>query len=251
MLGASPVAAQDTAEERGPLRTRIGIGPALYPSYPGADDHQVSPLVEFERTRGEQFDFEAADDSFGFNLIDTGSFSIGPVANWEGKRKAEDVGADVPEIDFTIELGAAAALYLTDNLRLRAEVRRGVTGHEGLIATGGADLVMRDGDQWLFAVGPRVTWTDEEYQNTWFGVTPGAALTSGLPGYAPEGGVQAVGATATFLTQFTPQWGIYSFVKYDRLVGDPADSPLVTQLGSQDQFAGGVALTYTFGSGVR
>ena len=53
-----------------------------------------------------------------------------------------------------------------------------------------------------------------------------------------------IGLTASFLTQLGPSWGIYTYAKYDRLVGDAADSPLVTQLGSRDQFSGGLALTY-------
>jgi outer membrane protein len=61
--------------------------------------------------------------------------------------------------------------------------------------------------------------------------------------------VQAVGVTAGYLRQLTPRWGIYSYAKYDRLVGDAADSPIVRQFGSRDQFSGGLALTYTFGGG--
>ena len=114
----------------------------------------------------------------------------------------------------------------------------------------GADFIMRDGDEWLFSVGPRVTWSDDRYQDVWFGVAPEDAGPSGLPAYDPEGGIQAYGATASFLTQFTPRWGIMTYAKYDRLVGDAADSPVVREHGSRDQFSGGVALSYTFGSGV-
>ena len=77
-------------------------------------------------------------------------------------------------------------------------------------------------------------------------VTPAAAVTSGLPAYDPNGGIQAYGATATFLTQLSPRWGIYTYARYDRLVGEAADSPIVRQLGSRDQLSGGVALSYTF-----
>ena len=33
-------------------------------------------------------------------------------------------------------------------------------------------------------------------------------------------------------------------ISYDRLIRDAADSPIVRQLGSRDQFSGGIALTY-------
>jgi outer membrane protein len=255
VLSGMPASAQDDPdllEEDAPVRTRIGLGPKVYPSYPGSDEYSIGPLIEFERARGDQpFLFEAADDSFGFSLFKGSGFSIGPVADWEGKRTAEDVGANVPEVDFSIEVGAAAALWLSDNFRVRAELRRGIIGHEGLIGTAGADAVFRDGDRWLFAIGPRLTYTDDEYQDTWFGVSPAAALSSGLPAYNPGGGVQAVGGTASLILQFSPQWGMFTFAKYDRLVGDAASSPLVTGYGSRDQFSGGAALTYTFGPGVH
>ena len=172
------------------------------------------------------------------------------MVNWEGARTAEDVGAALPKVKFSFEPGAFVSYQLSDNLRLRGEIRKGVTGHKGWIGVAGADFIMRDGDEWLFSVGPRVTWSDDRYQDVWFGVAPEDAGPSGLPAYDPEGGIQAYGATASFLTQFTPRWGIMTYAKYDRLVGDPADSPVVREHGSRDQFSGGVALSYTFGSGV-
>ncbi len=96
-------------------------------------------------------------------------------------------------------------------------------------------------------IGPRVTLTDSNYQGAYFAVRPEDALASGIAAYDSNGGVQAVGATAGYLRQLTPRWGFYSYAKYDRLVGEPADSPLVERFGEVDQFSGGVALTYTFG----
>jgi outer membrane protein len=139
---------------------------------------------------------------------------------------------------------------VSDGFRLRGEMRKGVTGHKGWIGMAGADFVMRDRDEWLFSIGPRLTWSDDRYQDTWFGVAQEDSAPSGLPAYDPGGGIQAYGATASFLKQFTPRWGIQTYAKYDRLVGDAADSPVVRQHGSREQFSGGVALNYTFGSGV-
>ena len=102
----------------------------------------------------------------------------------------------------------------------------------------------------MISIGPRVSWSNDRYQDAWFGITPADAIASGLPAYDPGGGIHAFGAAASFETQFSPRWGIQTYVKYDRLVGDAADSPVVTVLGSRDQFSGGLGLTYTFGKGV-
>jgi outer membrane scaffolding protein for murein synthesis (MipA/OmpV family) len=235
------------ADDR-PRRTRVTLGPQVYPSFPGSDSFGVGPLVAVDRARGDDpFPFEAADESFDIALANSHGFAFGPVVNWEGARSASDVGAALPKVKFSIEPGAFASYQPSGNFRLRGELRKGVTGHKGWIATAGADFIARDGDAWLFSIGPRVTWTDARYQNAWFGVAPADAGPSGLPAYHADGGLQAVGATASFLTQLTDRWGIYTYAKYDRLIGDPARSPIVRRLGSRDQFSGGVGLSYTFG----
>ena len=245
---AMPAAAQDSENGDGSRWiTRVTIGPQAYPAFPGADDYDIGPLVNVDRKRpGETFIFEAPDESFDYQLVDARGFSFGPLVNWEGKRSASDVGADLPEVKFSIEPGAFVAFQPSESFRLRAELRKGVTGHKGWIGVASADFIVREGDEWLFSIGPRLTWSDDRYHDAWFGVTPAAAVTSGLPAYDPNGGIQAYGATATFLTQLSPRWGIYTYARYDRLVGEAADSPIVRQLGSRDQLSGGVALSYTF-----
>ena len=233
------------------MRTRIGLGAQVYPSYPGSDDFDIGPMFDFDRARGETpFEFEAPDESFGFSIIDLGGVRFGPAVNFEGKRDAGDVGAPLPKVKFSLEPGAFVEFDLAESFRLRAELRKGVTGHKGWIGTAGADWVARDGDNWLFSIGPRVTWSNNRYQDAWFGIEPVDAVASGLPAYDPGGGIQAYGAAASFETKLSPRWGVQTYVKYDRLAGDAADSPIVTALGSRDQFSGGLGLTYTFGRGV-
>lgn len=246
MFVASPALAQD--EEEAPRRTRIGLGAQLVPSFPGSDDHSVRPLFDLARARGdEQFDFEAPDESFGFSLFSENGFAIGPAVNLEGSRKAKDVGADLPKVGMSIEVGGFVQYELSESFRVRMELRKGLSGHKGLIGNIGADFVARDKDEWLFSIGPRVSFADKKYHRAYFSVAPEDSIASGLPAYSAGSGIQAVGATAGFLTQLSERWGIYSYAKFDRLVGDAADSPIVRQLGSRSQLSGGLALTYTFG----
>lgn len=247
---SAPAAAQDDAETEAkePRRIRIGLGPQFVPSYPGADDHSLRPLVDVSVARGSKpFEFEAPDESFGPELIRTGGLELGPALNFEGSRTAKDVGADLDKVPFTVEAGAFVEYEFSPKFRFRTELRKGLGGHDGWIGQTGADFVARDGDDWLFSIGPRVTWSDGRYQRAYFGVTAPESVRTGLALYRPDGGIQAVGATAGFLTQLSKRIGLYSYAKYDRLVGDAADSPVVRGFGSRDQFSGGLALTYTFG----
>lgn len=242
----TPGQAQDSAGDR-PTRTRIGLGPQIYPASPGASDFDIGPMFDIDRARGDDpFAFEAPDESFGFAIVDLAGVRVGPALNFEGPRDAEDIGAPLPKVKFSLEPGGFVEFDLTDSFRVRGELRKGVTGHKGWIGMAGVDWIARDGDAWLFSIGPRVTWSNDRYQDAWFGVELADATASGLPVYDPDGGIQAYGATASYETQLSPRWGIQSYVKYDRLVGDAARSPIVRELGSRDQFSGGLALTYTF-----
>jgi outer membrane protein len=241
----SPAAAQD---EDAPRRTRVGLGAQFVPSYPGSDSHNIIPLFDFSRARGDEpFGFEAPDESFGFSLVDEGGFEFGPALNFQGSRKAADVGAALDKVDATIEAGAFAQYAFSPSFRARVEARRGIGGHEGWTGTAGADFIARDEDNYLFSIGPRVTWSDARYHRAYFGVTAAEATRTGLAAFAPRSGVQAIGATSSFLTQLSKRWGIYSYAKYDRLVGDASRSPVVRKHGARNQFSGGLALTYTFG----
>lgn len=242
---AVPASAQDNGET-GEKRTRIMLGPQLSPAWPGADTYRVGPYMDFTRTRERQFEFEAPDQSFGPPLIHSSNFAIGPAFGVVRKRSAADIGADLPKVGFSIEAGAFAQVYVTPELRVRVDGRKGITGHKGWIGEISADYIARQGDDWQFSIGPRVTLGDAKYMRAYFGVTPAAAVTSGLSAYNPRSGVQSLGVTASYHRMLNKNWGIAVFGRYDRLVGDAADSPVVRQLGSRTQPSGGVGLTYTF-----
>ncbi len=230
-----------------PVRWRVGLGPQFVPSSPGSSDISLRPFVDVSRARGDApFEFEAPDESTGFPLWSDGGFAIGPAIGFEGQRDADDVGIAVPKVGFTVEIGGFAQYQLLPNVRLRGEVRKGLGGHRGWIGNVGADYVARDADRWLLAVGPRLTFADRRYQRAYFGVAPDTADVTGLQAFAPGGGLQAIGASIGVLRQITPRWGISSYAKYDRLVGDTGRSPLVQGFGSSNQFSGGIALTYSF-----
>lgn len=238
--------AQET-DGRDAKRTRVILGPQLSPAWPGATDLSIGPYIDVSRTRDNEFAFEAPDESFGSPLIHSGKLAFGPAFGFIGKRTGADVGADVPQVGLSVEAGGFAQLALTPQFRVRVEGRRGLSGHKGWVGEVSADYISRKGDDWLFSIGPRMTVGDAKYSHAYFGVTPAAAATSGLSAYDPGGGVQSVGVTAGYLRQIDKRWGVGVYGRYDRLVGDAADSPIVLFSGSRNQPSVGIALSYTFG----
>lgn len=240
---ATPALAQDRED----LRVRVGLGGQLKPSFIGSDDHDVLPLVDVDIAKGDNpFPFESPDDAFGIRLIDKNGFAAGPVVNLQAKRKESDVGAPVGKVPFTVEVGGFAEYDLSDAFRLRAELRKGVGGHNGLIGSVGADYISRDADRYVFSIGPRVLFSNARFQREYFGVDSEHALASGLPAYKPDAGIHAVALASGLSYQFDQRFGLFGYARYERLVGDAADSPIIREYGSRNQLSGGLGLSYTF-----
>lgn len=243
LLATSPASAQDRED----LRVRIGLGAQLQPEFKGADDTEVGPMFDVDIARGDKpFRFEAPDDSFGIALVSANGFRAGPAANIESSRKEKDVGAEVGKVPTTFEAGAFAEYMAGENFRLRGELLKGIGGHKGLVGTVGADYVARDGDRYVFSVGPRLLFSNARYQRAYFGVDPEVSAAVVLPVYRPESGLHAVAMTSGLSYQFGPRFGMFGFARYERLVGDAAKSPIVREFGSRNQLSGGLGLSYTF-----
>ena len=179
-----------SAQDSDDFRVRVGLGAQMRPEFIGADDSKAAPLWDIDIARGsDQFRFESPDDSFAIPLIEQDGFAAGPAAAIAPKRKESDVGEPVGKVDTTFEVGAFAQLQALESVRLRAELRKGIGGHEGIVGSIGADQVWRDGDRYVFSIGPRLLFSNARYQRAYFGVTSEAALDSGLPAYDPDAGL--------------------------------------------------------------
>jgi MipA family protein len=194
----------------------------------------------------EPFGLGAPDDRFSIKLLSSGGFSAGPVAGLSPSRRESDVGSPVGNVSRAIELGGFAQYHFGDSFRIRAEARHAIGGHNGLTGYLGADYFSRDADRYTFSIGPRIRFADADYMDSYFGVSPEVSIQTLLPVYSPSGGIRAVGAISGFTYSLGGPFGLYGFARYDRLVGDARNSPIVRQFGSPDQFSAGLGLTYTF-----
>lgn len=247
VAAATTVGSAAEAQDNRDIRVRVGLGAELRPKYVGADDTSVSPLVHVNIARGtRQFAFGAPDDSLGIALTSADGFSFGAAGNIEGRRKASDVDAPVESIKRTFEAGAFVQYEWRDSLRVRAELLKGINGHNGVVGTISADKIWREGDHYVFSLGPRVLFSDARYQRAYFGVSPAVSLATGLPAFRPGSGVYAVAVASGITYSLNERWGLFGFARYERLVGDAAKSPITREFGSRNQLSGGIGLNYTF-----
>jgi MipA family protein len=248
LLSTAAHAQSEAPREKEPRRIRLGLGAQVVPKFTGSEDLSVGPYWDVDIARGDKpFKFEAPGESASFSLIDSSGFEFGPSANLVGSRRRKDIDVNMDEVGISVEVGAFAQYWLTPAFRVRVEGRKGVTGHKAWVGSAGADFVARDGDKYVFSVGPRVSWSERKYQNAYFGVNPREAAATGLPAYRAGSGIHAVGAAAGLSYSLSEQWGVMGYAKYDRLIGDAADSPFIRTYGKRDQLSGGLGLTYTFG----
>ncbi len=84
------------------------------------------------------------------------------------------------------------------------------------------------------------------YQDAYFTVTRPNRWQAACPSIALARAStrSAVAGSATY--RFNPQWEVTGYVRYDRLVGDAADSPITVLTGSPNQWTFGAIVGYSF-----
>jgi outer membrane protein len=227
----------------------IGVEGRVLPTFEGSGRYELLPFPLFNlRRAGTPLTFRSARDGFGFGILDTGRFRIGPAFKIKLPRNESDDGnlRGLGDVDWTLEAGAFVDFWPTDWLRTRVEVRQGIGGHHGIVSDLIADVVVPVTPQLTLSGGPRTTLATGAATSPYFSITPGQSVASGLPVYDAGGGFYSFGAGAQARYQWSPQWATHVFVEYQRLTGGAGDSPLVTTLGSRDQVQVGLGATYSF-----
>ncbi len=222
------------------LRFTAGAGLSAAPGYFGSDETVVGPTgsFSFEYLRYGNREF----GSRALNTVPTG-LSFGGSFRYIADRAASDYPelAGLSDLDLSLEVGAGVTYY-QPNYEVFADLRYGVLGHEALVGEVGMDLILRPSDAVTLSAGPRVFWGSDDYADTYFSVD---GSTAGLDDYQAGGGILSAGVEVGAEYQFNDTWGLEGSVRWDRYIGDAADSPLV-QNGSEDAVSARVVATRRF-----
>jgi outer membrane protein len=227
----------------------VGAEGRALPWFDGGSRYTGIAFPRFDlRRAGTAEHFYGPRDGFGLGLIDTGNFRFGPVFKVGLPRHEGDDFAlhGLGNVDWTLEVGVFAEYWPTQWLRTRAEVRQGIGGETGITSDLSADFVAAVSRKVRLSAGPRLTLATARALSPYFSITPEQSINSGLPVYNASGGVYSWGAGAQAHYQVTPQWATYTFIEYQRLENGAADSPLVVQRGTPNQFEVGMGVTYSF-----
>jgi outer membrane protein len=228
----------------------IGAGGNFRPDFEGSTHYLLSPIPIFsvQRAGSGQQPFISPRDGAGIALFDNGSLRAGPVLAGLPSRKAGSDSAlnGLYDVKTTIEFGGFVEYFPVDWFRARAEVRRGIRGADGVFADLFADAIVPVWDRLTWSAGPRLSFANTHATSPLFSIDQTESLASGLPVFNARGGLHSVGIGTQLRYQITPHWEAHSAIEYERLTGDAAASPLVTQRGSPNQTSFSIGASYSF-----
>ncbi|WP_423606532.1 MipA/OmpV family protein [Sphingomonas sp. MS122] len=264
---AQASAEQAAAAEEGAARLTIGAGVAYIPDYEGSNEERWTPLPAANGTIAGM-SFTVLGNRASMDLIPnptgpTWDFQFGPVAVLNLNRTNVDAIEDprvaaLGEIDTAVEVGGFVGIGKTglitsdyDKLSISVSYRHDVTRiHKSGIWTPSINYTTPLSTKALVGIFASAEFVEDDYARTYFGVTPAGSVASGLPVFTPEGGQKDItfGGLFTYaLTgDLTKGLALVSGFTYKKLLGDFADSPLVSIAGSRHNWTFGAGLALTF-----
>jgi outer membrane scaffolding protein for murein synthesis (MipA/OmpV family) len=241
----------------------IGVAPIFAPAWQGSRDIALSIFPDLRLNYKDEL-FLSVPDGLGWNAINQDGWKLGPLAKLRFGRQESTGGSPflvtggstalrgMGDVGIAGEFGGFAQKSLVNNkLRLRAELRQGTGGHDGVVADTNISWNDRTPNaSLLYSIGLRATWADSAYSNAYFGVNRAQSLAAGLPAFRTGSGLISAGVSTTLtkpLGRFGRNGALTLFTSYDRLGDTVADSSLIRLRGDRNQVAVGLAYGYRFG----
>ncbi|GGF65092.1 MltA-interacting MipA family protein [Azorhizobium oxalatiphilum] len=219
----------------------LGGGAMIAPKYEGSDEYEVSPVPFVSASFGDLVKLDPR--GLSVNLYKADGFTFSGRLGYDGGRQQDDSDhlRGLGDIDAGAVVGAKVA-YAIGQVELYAALNRTIGGSDGLEAKFGVDASFRY-ERMLFTAGMSGTWSDDNYMQAYFGVTPTQSALSGLPVYTIGAGLKRVDFNVSATYMLTDHWLIRGQAGLGYLIGDAADSPIVE---SKTQPSGILAIGYKF-----
>lgn len=230
LLAAAPALAQTFPGPADDVVMTVGGGLNVSPDWEGSKTYVLSPwpIVGLKFLRSPLTGQPSSDTGFG----------IAPSFRYLSKRTfgGASVLAGLPDVPQAFEAGLTVD-YTDTNFRAFASLRQGMGGHHGQIAELGVDAIVHPMDKLTIAAGPRLSFASADYMRTYYGVSPVAALATGIPAYDPGAGYRGAGLGATVTWDIDKRWFVKSEASWTHLSDAIARSPIIKADGARDQFS--------------
>lgn len=211
----------------------LGAGAALAPTFEGSDRYHVMPVPLVSITYKDMISLNATGLSAYWR---TGDLRIGAGLTYNpGRTDSKDDGLlsngddrlrGMGDIDAALGLKAFAS-YRLWMLDLSAAVTK-YTGddNDGVVVDLGLALPYKLTDKLTLTPHVGATWANQDYMQTFFGVTTTQAANSGFARYDADAGFKDIRAGIDANYRFDEHWFLSVRTDVKRLVGDAVDSPI-------------------------
>ena len=226
----------------------IGGGIGVKPDYEGSSDYEFVPLPAGSARFGNGMYIQLLGLNLRANVIPSNMWRLGPVYNYRQERSDVENNRvdDMKNISDANELGIFGG-FEWNNWFVFLDIL-GDTGnaYNGWYATlkGGYNYVISKA--WMLSMGAHTTYADDDYMQTYFGVSAADSARSGLKRYNADSGMKDIGIDLGLNWNFASSWDLRGIASISQLIGDADDSSPVVNEGSETQFMGGVMVLFKF-----
>lgn len=234
----------------GQIGLQAGGIAVIKPKFEGSKDYEVvgAPIVAPAGGDGNGVvQFKGVDD-LRFRLIDRAGFEAGPLVGYRFDREEDDAARlnGLGDVDGGVVVGGFVA-YRMGLMMPFLSYHHQVTGDDtGGIARLGVETRLPMFERFKVVATGGVTWADDDYMQSYFGVTGAQSFASGLAVFDAEAGIKDVFLGMSADVPITERWSLKLSGRYTHLLGDAADSPIVE---TESQWQGGIGVTYRFAIG--
>jgi outer membrane protein len=226
----------------------IGGGVGAAPDYEGSADYEIVMLPAASAKFDNGMYIQLLGLNLRANVIPSNMWRLGPVYNYRAERDdVENNRVDrMEEVSDANELGIFGGFEWNGWFVFLDILADAGNAYDGWYSTlkGGYNWMIDEA--WMLSLGGHVTYANDDYMETYFGVSAADAAASGLDQYNADGGVKDVGIDLGLNWNFASSWSLRGLARISQLVGDAdEDSPVVDE-GSETQVFGGVMVMFKF-----
>ncbi len=214
----------------------VGGGVMNGPRYPGSRDDFTRGLPLVSVSYGRYFlgavPGTGAPAGAGAYLLHTEHWAVGVDigGDFRSPRRASDdpILHGWGNIPGTAR-GGMFASYTKDWLSVRGSISDDLSAHrEGVVASLAVEAKYHATQRLTLTIGPEITWVNDQYAKTFFGIDAAQSEIAGVAPYQAKGGIESVSGSAGATYMLTEHWSFGAHASYGRLQRDAADSPVTT-----------------------
>jgi outer membrane scaffolding protein for murein synthesis (MipA/OmpV family) len=245
----------------------VGAGVFAIPDFYGSDKYKAAgaPLVHYNFDAwGYPMYVQFVGNELRLNVSPIQEWRAGPLVRFR-QRRDDDVDNDVVKrmrpVPSATEIGAFAAYHLPldDNPLHKVVFTGDVTWNTNGVYDGATGNIRATyfhpfpqqvmGYSLLGAVGFGLFFASDHFNDRYFGVN-GTDLAlfperGGIP-YRAESGLTSIKIPFMLSSRIDKNWLVMVAGRYEHLLNDAKDSPIVDRHGSENQWAIGIAAAYSF-----